>query len=346
MLIPEVTADFRPIERIFLQAHVDEIMMMAADAKIFDHLATPASARQVAEKIRCSSLITKRLLDALVEIKLVSHSDALYANTPSANAFLVSTSPTYQLNGLKRLKAHYADYSANLGKLFEKAQGKMDDQQDAQRDKVAENWATRDALEGMGSYALCGTLQESMKFIRGLPGFMEFRTMCDIGGNHGYYSMALLDENPKLEGTVCDLPHVVPVAQKFYEEKGYGARLTAKTADLRTDAPLGENYDLVFASHILYAWAENWADILPKVHTALAPNGWFVTNHVAMPENGDLEGERIFVELLTVLGGFATHHLEKIALEEAFMNAGFINITARISDQTGMLLLAGQKPAE
>ena len=58
------------------------------------------------------------------------------------------------------------------------------------------------------------------EFITALPEFLTLKHMCDLGGNHGFYTMALLDKNAQLRGTVCDLLKVAELARGLIAEMG------------------------------------------------------------------------------------------------------------------------------
>ena len=65
--------------------------------------------------------------------------------------------------------------------------------------------------------------------------------MCDLGGNHGFYTMALLDRNSRLRGTICDLPEVVKLAKEVIPEMGYSDRIDTIGANLEANDPISCN---------------------------------------------------------------------------------------------------------
>ncbi|MFK4765242.1 methyltransferase dimerization domain-containing protein [Desulfobaculum sp. SPO524] len=336
MFVPEVTADFRPIERLIIQSQFSNLLTAALEMRVFDHL--PATADGVTAHLGCRADVCARFLDVLAAIGLLERRGDTYHNTPTAQEFLASTSPAYRGAELDLQQRHYETFSQSITERMMHPDHK-------ERDRTDTGWASRDALESLGNYALCGMLQESTAFITALPGFSGFRTMCDVGGNHGYYSMALLDQNPGLTATVCDLPSVADTIRAFHAEKGYADRMTTRSMDLRTDDSLGADYDLVFASHVLYGMHDAMDAILGKVTAALTPGGWFVACHCARPEDEAWHPAQAFTEFLTVLSGYPTHHLDREVMLGHLHAAGLTNLHAQVSPTTGILLLAGQKPA-
>ena len=170
------------------------------------------------------------------------------------------------------------------------------------------------------------------------------RTCCDIGGNHGEFSMALLELNPHLRGDIADLPGVVPAANERIARRGYAQRLQAIPCDLRTSRLPELRYDLILASHILYAFMDALEPLLAMLHASLKPGGWFVAQHLN-PE-GNLPAEYTsVVEFITRISGYKTHYIAEDSLTAALRQAGFSNIkTAPAGQHQGGLIVAAQKP--
>ncbi len=186
-------------------------------------------------------------------------------------------------------------------------------------------------------------MQDTVDFAAALPNFQELSRMCDIGGNHGEFSMHLLDRNPGLSGVIVDLPHVVERTLERIDAKGYSQRLSARGLNLReSDLPVGA-YDLILASHVLYAFLDNLEEFLAMIHRSLTPRGWFVAQHLA-PDSRMPASYTTCVEFLTRMAGYRSHFIPRERLEQALTKAGFVNLRFAYSGprQTG-LIAAGQK---
>ena len=75
-------------------------------------------------------------------------------------------------------------------------------------------------MKSMEQGVMVGSIQDATEFISALPEFPDLLRMCDLGGNHGFYTMALLNRNPQLRGMICDLPEVVKLAKEVISEMG------------------------------------------------------------------------------------------------------------------------------
>lgn len=342
MQIPEIHSDYRPIERILVQAHAEKLLFAAMEMQLFDALRQPATAEDVAQKIACPVLSTRRLLEALQSLELLDFQDGKFVNTPTASDFLVTDSAAYQPKGIHFLSNMYQVFTSDFTEVLRRGGYEGPGVEDW--DGGEGHWAEKGTFEGMGSYALCGPIQDVRNFVMDLPGLSSMKRMCDIGGNHGFYSMALLETYPELTSTVCDLPHVVGPAQNFYAGTEFAQRLTTRAVDLSSEDSFGENYDLALASHVLYYWVGQLSGILHRVQDALRPGGWFVTSHFLRDPKEAVSYDLAFVNLLASLSGCKAHFIEKDALAAEFEAAGFQNIRSAEGVDTGLLILAGQKP--
>ncbi len=78
------------------------------------------------------------------------------------------------------------------------------------------------------------------------------KTLVDVGGGTGIYSVALLQRNPNLRATVFDRAEVLKVAAEFAESYGVADRLTLAAGDMfRDEIPTG---DAILLSNILHDW--------------------------------------------------------------------------------------------
>ena len=95
----------------------------------------------------------------------------------------------------------------------------------------------------------------------------------DVGGGTGAFLCAALKTNPELQGTLFDLPHVVPPARQAFEKAGLGHRVTIHPGSFRDD-PLPTGADVISLVRVLYDHADVTVKaLLANVHRALPPGG-------------------------------------------------------------------------
>ena len=101
--------------------------------------------------------------------------------------------------------------------------------------------------------------------------------MLDIGGSHGYFSVAICRRHPGLRATVLDLPEAVEFAAPLLEAEGMGDRVSLRAGDAITDDLGTDAYDVVFMMSLVHHFddATNRA-LMQKAARALRPGGVMV----------------------------------------------------------------------
>ena len=164
-----------------------------------------------------------------------------------------------------------------------------------------------------------------MEFIGALPGFREMRAMCDIGGSHGRYAMAIVDRNAGMAATIVDLPEVVAVASPMCNDLGYGDRLCFAACNLGSETLPVQAFDLVLASHVLYPLVNRLDEVVAKIACSLKPGGWFVAHHLD-PDGETSRPFRTTVDLAMSLMQHARHVLNPADLKAAMERAGLTDL--------------------
>ena len=79
------------------------------------------------------------------------------------------------------------------------------------------------------------------------------KTLLDVGGGTGIYSIAYLEANPDLRAIVWDRPEVLKIAAELAEEHGVSDRIELKPGDMFAD-PVPTGADVILLSNILHDW--------------------------------------------------------------------------------------------
>ena len=82
---------------------------------------------------------------------------------------------------------------------------------------------------------------------RNLPLPKTARAMLDIGGSHGFFSVAICRRYPQLHSTILELPHAIKHAAPLLEKEEMGDRIVYREGDVLTA-------DLGTASTISSSW--------------------------------------------------------------------------------------------
>lgn len=118
-----------------------------------------------------------------------------------------------------------------------------------------------------------------------LPGA---RTLLDVGGGTGIYSIAWLQKHPGLRAVVWDRPEVLKVAQEMAEAFGISDRLETTAGDMFRD-PVPGAPDVILLSNVLHDWdVPECRELVRRCATALPVGGRLVIHDVFL--NDELDG--------------------------------------------------------
>ena len=100
------------------------------------------------------------------------------------------------------------------------------------------------------------------------------RQMLDIGGSHGYFSVALCRRNLQLRSTVLDLPQAIKHSASLLAKEGMGDRIVHRTGDVLTDDLGAGAYDVVFLASVVHHFDEvSNRELVKRIARALRPGG-------------------------------------------------------------------------
>ena len=334
MSIPKPTHDFEPVENLVTDAIMSKALMESVRMKLYDALTGFVTLSEVCANTKTAERPMEALLDLLVAANLLTKTGEKYANAPVATEFLVSSSQFYQGD----LLALHEEFNERAIFAFgARLRGKA-----VSNVSADQRGACLNALLGPAQFAIRGCLQDTVEFVSRLPGFESMRSMADVGGNRGHYTMALLDLNQALTATIMDLPRITPLIETACRESGYADRVSVAGLDLRYDELPAKAYDLVLVSHVLHMFFDNLSDVIRRIAGALNPGGWFVSQNMNTEIHSPTTRTRVR-ELVTRLMGYPTHFLESKTLEAALKANGFTNFrTASTGPDSMNIVCAAQ----
>lgn len=265
-------SDAAPVLELIDAFRRSKAMFVGVSMRIFDRLAEePATVARLASELQVNGDALERLLDTLVSMFLLRKEGGLYRNTPTADTFLVATSP-YSVRG-------YVVYSNDV--LFPM----WDNLEDAIREG-SHRWEQTFHLQGALFSSFFQTDDSMRVFLLGMHGlgmlgspavagafdFSRFRAACDLGGATGHLLVALLERYAEMKGVLFELPRVLEFARQRFADDPILSRLTLTAGDFFEDA-LPEA-DLYLLGRILHDWTPAKIHaLLTRIYQALPPGG-------------------------------------------------------------------------
>ncbi len=314
MNLPKPRHRFETVETLLMGGFLAKAIHESVRLGLYDLLETPKRSGEIATALEIHPATAEALLALLVQHRLLRRRGAHYCNTPVASEFLVSSSPFYQGTAIDIQQGRCEQTIQALPKLLKEP--------GAARATVGKRFASPKAVIGMAQHAVRGSLQDAVGAIAALPGFAEFRRLCDIGGNHGRYALALLARNPRLRATIADLPEVTDVVAAMLTNAEHGDRLSFLPCDLHADALPKETFDVVLASHVLQIFADDLDGFIAKIGASIVRGGWFVSQNLDC-DNRQNRPYTLGTNLMSRLTANIDHGFLRQAQENALRDAGF-----------------------
>jgi len=293
--IEEPRVDSKPIDEITRGYQLAQVLFTAMNYDLFTHLKEGKTAEELAQELKTDFSITRKFMNALVSLRLISKKAEKYVNSELARSYLVKGSPFYQRN-LINLIAQGSNVWSNLGEAL---RGEPIPKKTNEKRKEVFD---RSFILAMAEAAMRGPLQRTIKAVSRLDEFKKARRLLDLGGGHGLYAIGFAQENPSLKTFIFDLPPVTEVAKDFIKQYGMQYRVDVLAGDYIKDN-LGGKYDVIFVSDTFYQKRESLQIPLKKVYSSLNNGGLIILKHWVMNEDGTGKPTVVFWDLwLSLLG--------------------------------------------
>jgi len=149
--------------------------------------------------------------------------------------------------------------------------------------------------------------------------FTGINSIVDVGGGHGLLLATVMDKNPHLKGTLCDMPHVVEGAMNG-PLKPVMDRCTFQAGDMFSSVPAGA--DAYIMKHIIHDWPDDLCiKILKACRKGVNAGGkLLVVDSVIQPGNDFSPAKFLDLQMLIFPGGL--ERTEK-QFRELFAAAGW-----------------------
>ena len=241
------------------------ILFTASDLGVFAKLAEygPADAVTLSTALKLDVRGARLLLDACVALDLLQKDGDIYQNTVEGSAFLVPGSPG-ELSGAIR-------YNRDVYQAWGKLKSLVMTGMPVEKPEVhlgLDEERTRTFVLSMHYRALAIGMA-----VIGELNLSGCKTLLDVGGGPGTYSVLISRAYPEINCTVLDLPDIVKVAEELISQQGCEERVGTIAGDYHTMA-FPEGVDaIVFFGMLHQESPENIRLLLKKAYDALNPGG-------------------------------------------------------------------------
>ena len=254
-----------------------QTLLTANRIGLFDFLADGArSAEEVAEALKLDPRSSGLFLRACVGLGLLTEEASRFANASVAAVFLTKRSPAFMGNAIRYSDQLYATWGCledalRSGKPALAAEAYLGDNP----------VRTRTFVQAMHERAL--------GVARALVGILDLqgrRSMLDVGGGPGTYSVLLTERFPGLTAEVLELPGVAAVARELVAAAGASDRVALRDGDYHS-SDFGSGKDVVLMSGMFHRETEHACrGLIARAAACLDPGGLLVVSDVFTDRGG------------------------------------------------------------
>ena len=285
---------------------------------------------QIANKLHLEEHACERLLNALVSLGFLTKKNNLFYNTTESFTYLSKNSPDY-LGGLMHSN-HLWNTWSHLTKVVKTGKSAHS----SEINERGEDWlfpfinamhdrAKKQAPPQLSSIDLSG-----------------IKSILDIGGGSGAYSMEFVAREPEIKATIFDLPNVIPITERFLDKEGFSNKIKTHAGDY-TRHELPKGFDLVFLSAIIHSNSlEINRELINKCFHSLNENGKIVIQDWIMNDDRTQPISGAVFAINMLVGTEAGDCYTEREISEILTGAGFVNIS-RLEFESGLSQMIAQK---
>ncbi len=264
---PDVTHETlqKVVENAFNGLKTFNILKSSIEMGVFDNLNEPVTFEELSLKLKIEPIFSYYILEALEKLGLITKNNELYQNSELSALYMNSKSQYDRSNCILSLKEN-ADQWNDLSNTLK---GNFSKKEEAFFPFI---------IQVMAEDCISGELQDTVEIVASYDEFKNSKTLLDLAGGHGMYSIALSKINPKIECFVFDLPQVTQETRKYIQK--YGSNVKTIPGNFYQDDLKGP-FDVIFSS---YNPGGKNPGIAQKVYNSLNMGGLFI-NKQYFPEN-------------------------------------------------------------
>jgi precorrin-6B methylase 2 len=289
------------------------VIAAAADLDLFTALGkTPATAGELAQRIKADPRATAVLLDALAALELLVKKGDAYAVPADVAELLTEDAPANVLAGVR--------HQGNCLRRWDQLARVVQTGQPARREPSIRGEAgdCESFIGAMNSFS--GPMV--LRIVERLSP-LRFQRMLDIGGASGTWTIAFLLAVPEATAVLFDLPQVIPLARQRLARAGLADRVSLVAGNFDTDElPGGADFAWLSAIAHQNSRVQNRA-LYRKIWSALVAGGTLAIRDVVMDasKTQPLAGALFAVNMLVGTDGGGTFTFDEF--KEDLNSVGF-----------------------
>ena len=298
-----------------------QALFAALELGLFTALADgPTEAAALAGRIGARPEPFEALLAACVALGLIECTGEGYRNTPAAQRYLV-----------RHARGYIGDYY--LRQIGETLYAQIPVARAVLRGEISPTTysqflddpaRTEEFIRGQHA----GSSGPAHLFAKNID-LSPFRSLLDLGGGSGAFSIAAALRNERLSAIVFDHAKVIAVAEQIIREAGLADRIRCMAGDVLTDAwPPGA--DLVLMSYVVSSYrSETLRELLGKIRNYLPSGGGLFIHDFALHHDRPGPRNAALWSFANLAISATTHPYTIAEITQALTDCGFVDVIAR-----------------
>lgn len=324
--------DKNEIMKIVSGFQASRVLLSAVELDIFTILSEKQkTAKEISAQTGYQEEGLERIMNVLVSMGFLGKKGDIFSNTESSEKFLVKSSPDF-LGGIMHSNNKWNSWSA----LSHVVKNGKDDINYSLENKKDEVWL-ENFIRAMHERAK-NTADDDIKTID----LTNTKSVLDIGGGSGVFSMAFKKVIPDATISVFDLSSVIPISKKFIAKEGFEGKINTIHGNYMKDNFQGK-YDLIFLSAIVHinSYSENLM-LIKKCSESLNSGGQIVIRDFITNEDKTAPLHAAMFGINMLVGTKSGNVFSEKEVIGWFENAG-INFTERNLTISGVDQIIGRK---
>jgi 2-hydroxy-4-(methylsulfanyl)butanoate S-methyltransferase len=316
--------DVRDISRIAYGFMASKALFAALNLDLFSMLTEPRTLDDLVTESGLAAHRLKTLLATLTSLGLIVRDGAGFYNSPASGRYLARSGRAY-FGDYYRLQIDRQIYPS----LEHLDAGLAGDAGSLTFGSDAELMRDPDEAEAFSLAQHAGSLGPALEFARTVD-LSGSRTLLDVAGGSGAFSIALCHRYPELAATIIDFPNVIEVARRYVAEAGLSGRIALMGGDA-LDIEWPASKDIVLLSYLLSAVRErDIPTLIEHSFNALRPGGRLIIHDFMLDddEQGPALAAQWFLTNLAYQPDAASFSAK--TLVDLSVRRGFVNASAQV----------------
>ncbi len=278
------------------------------------------------------------LLTSLVGIGLITVNEGKFSNAPASSAFLVKGAK-YDFGDYLRLQVGRQMYG-----LLDQIEGVISGDMDEDDTKSYAQWFSDPEEARLYSESQhAGSLGPARQMAKALD-LSDAKSMLDVGGGTGAYSITFCKNAPQLSSTVLDFPNVAKLGRDYVEKAGLSDQVSYVQGNaLEAEWPKGQ--DIVLMSYLFSGVpGDTHKRLIKQAFDVLNRGGTLLIHDFVV--NEDRTGPKLAALWQLQHTAFTpeARSLDDGWLSEALSEAGFEDVSVGTMIPEMTMLATGHKP--